>query len=63
MTRTVIRGGTVVDGTGAAARVGDVAVDGDRIVAIAKPGDRIVVMGARDDTLTQFAGELVARLG
>jgi UDP-N-acetylmuramate--alanine ligase len=27
-----------------------------------RPGDRIVVMGARDDTLTQFAGELVERL-
>lgn len=30
----VIRGGTVVDGTGAPARVADVAVDGDRIVAV-----------------------------
>ena len=30
----VIRNGTVVDGTGAAARVGDVAVDGDRIVEV-----------------------------
>ena len=28
---------------------------GDKIVQIAKPGDRIVVMGARDDTLTEFA--------
>lgn len=34
----------------------------DRIVALAQPGDRIVVMGARDDTLTQFARELLARL-
>lgn len=30
----VIRGGTVVDGTGAAAREADVAIDGDRIVAV-----------------------------
>ncbi|MEM7018955.1 MAG: amidohydrolase family protein, partial [Pseudomonadota bacterium] len=30
----VIRGGTVVDGTGAAKRVADVAVQGDRIVAV-----------------------------
>jgi len=30
----VVRGGTVVDGTGAARRVADVAVDGDRITAV-----------------------------
>ncbi len=34
----------------------------DRIVSLAGPGDRIVVMGARDDTLTDFARELFARL-
>lgn len=38
---------------------GDVA---DRIVAVARPGDRVVVMGARDDTLTDFAKDLFARL-
>ncbi len=32
------------------------------IIALAQPGDRIVVMGARDDTLTVFAKELLARL-
>ncbi len=35
---------------------------GDRIVTLARPGDRIVVMGARDDTLTEFARALFARL-
>ena len=30
----VIRGGTIVDGTGTARRDGDVAIDGDRIVAV-----------------------------
>ncbi len=30
----VIRGGTVVDGTGAPSRKADVAIDGDRIVAV-----------------------------
>ncbi len=30
----VIRGGTIVDGTGGAARTGDVAIDGDRISAV-----------------------------
>ncbi|MCT2558159.1 Mur ligase family protein [Tsuneonella sp. YG55] len=34
----------------------------DRIAMLAGPGDRIVVMGARDDTLTDFARELFARL-
>jgi UDP-N-acetylmuramate--alanine ligase len=36
---------------------------GDRLVELARPGDRIVVMGARDDTLSSFAAELLARLG
>ena len=35
---------------------------GDRIIEIAQPGDRIVVMGARDDSLSTFAAELLARL-
>ena len=33
-----------------------------RISAIAKPGDRVVVMGARDDTLTTFARDLLGNL-
>jgi UDP-N-acetylmuramate--alanine ligase len=35
---------------------------GARIAALARPGDRIVVMGARDDTLTEFARSILARL-
>jgi UDP-N-acetylmuramate--alanine ligase len=35
---------------------------GDRIVDLARPGDRVVVMGARDDSLSSFAAELLARL-
>ncbi len=31
-------------------------------VTLARPGDRIVVMGARDDTLTLFAQQLLERL-
>lgn len=38
------------------------AACGDKLVELARPGDRIVVMGARDDTLAQFAAELVERL-
>jgi UDP-N-acetylmuramate--alanine ligase len=32
------------------------------LIAEAKPGDRIVLMGARDDTLSLLAAEMVARL-
>ena len=35
---------------------------GDRLVALAKPGDRIIIMGARDDTLSVFAAEVLERL-
>jgi UDP-N-acetylmuramate--alanine ligase len=41
----------------------DRAACGVKLLALAQPGDRIVVMGARDDTLSQFAGELLAALG
>jgi len=40
----------------------DRAACGDRLVELAAPGDRIVVMGARDDTLSQFAAEVLSRL-
>ena len=35
---------------------------GDALIAEAKPGDRILIMGARDDTLIDFARGLVERL-
>src|SRR4051794_10189892 len=35
---------------------------GEAILAEARPGDRIVIMGARDDTLSEFARDLVERL-
>jgi len=35
---------------------------GDRLVGDAKPGDRILIMGARDDTLIEFARGIVERL-
>lgn len=35
---------------------------GDRLVELARPGDRIVIMGARDDTLSVFATEVLGRL-
>lgn len=35
---------------------------GKLIASMAKTGDRIVVMGARDDTLTGFAKDLLGKL-
>jgi len=35
---------------------------GDALVAEARPGDRILIMGARDDTLIDFARSIVERL-
>jgi len=46
----VIRGGTIVDGTGAPAAQGDVAIDGDRLVQVggkAGPGRREVKADGR----------------
>ncbi|WP_326525832.1 glutamate ligase domain-containing protein [Sphingomonas sp.] len=71
----VYQGGTVAREVGSAEIAADVAVSGrqalhipDRaaaaahLVATARPGDRIVVMGARDDTLSLLANEMVERL-
>ena len=35
---------------------------GDFLVANAQAGDRVVVMGARDDTLSEFAASILTRL-
>ena len=35
---------------------------GDRLVELARPGDRILIMGARDDTLSVFAADVLSRL-
>ncbi len=68
-------GGTVDRAVGSDAIVADIAARGRqalhcpnrqdaraRLMALAAPGDRIVVMGARDDTLTEFARELLTAL-
>ena len=44
----VIRGGEVVDGTGAQRSRADVAIDGDRIVAVADPASNAVGPGRRE---------------
>ncbi|MET3710738.1 UDP-N-acetylmuramate--alanine ligase [Sphingomonas trueperi] len=72
----VYQGGTVSREVTSADIVTDVAATGAQamhipgreaaaahLVAQARPGDRIVVMGARDDTLSQLAEDMVTRLG
>jgi len=43
--------------------VQDRAEIGRKLLAEALPGDRIAILGARDDSLSEFARELVERLG
>lgn len=45
-----------------ARHIPDRAAAAAHLVASAKPGDRIVVMGARDDTLSQLAADMLAAL-
>ncbi len=47
---------------GDARHLSDRAAIGDALVADAATGDRIVIMGARDDTLSEFAADLLVRL-
>ncbi|MEP0190796.1 MAG: Mur ligase family protein [Erythrobacter sp.] len=55
----LIQGGT--DGP-QAAHIAERKDCGARMAALAKPGDRIVIMGARDDTLSAFAKDVLDRL-
>ncbi len=56
----------IVEGVRAAGRraehIADRATAGDRLVELARPGDRVIVMGARDDTLSEFAADVLGRL-
>jgi UDP-N-acetylmuramate--alanine ligase len=45
-----------------AEHIADRSEAGRRLAALARPGDRILVMGARDDTLSQFAQDVLASL-
>jgi UDP-N-acetylmuramate--alanine ligase len=57
----------IADGVTAAGKqayaLPDRAACGDKLVELAQPGDIIVVMGARDDTLSEFAADLLKRVG
>jgi UDP-N-acetylmuramate--alanine ligase len=54
--------GQVQDRGGEAEHIADRAAIGEAMLAEAKSGDRILIMGARDDTLIDFARELLERL-
>lgn len=66
-TERKVASGDIVRGVTARGRealaFADRAACGDKIIALARPGDRIVIMGARDDTLPEFAADLLKRLG
>jgi UDP-N-acetylmuramate--alanine ligase len=47
---------------GEAEHIADRSAIGDALLAAAESGDRIIIMGARDDTLSEFARDLVERL-
>jgi UDP-N-acetylmuramate--alanine ligase len=53
----------IAEGGGQALHIPDRSACGERIVGLARPGDRVVVMGARDDTLSLFAKNLLDALG
>lgn len=66
-------GGTVDRSVGSDALVQDIGAQalhlpdrtqcGDWLVNVSRPGDRILIMGARDDTLSQFAAQILERIG
>lgn len=61
-----VSSGDIVAGVAAAGKQAEALATreacGRRLVDLARAGDRIIVMGARDDTLTVFAEELVTAL-
>jgi UDP-N-acetylmuramate--alanine ligase len=52
----------IAEGGRNAAALPDRPACGERLLELARAGDRIVIMGARDDSLSTFAAELLARL-
>jgi UDP-N-acetylmuramate--alanine ligase len=55
--------GAVSAAGGSAEHIAERAAIGEVLLREAASSDRIVIMGARDDTLSEFAAELVERLG
>ncbi len=65
-TERVVTSADIAEGIRAKGRTAQALPDRDacgvELLAIARPGDRIVVMGARDDTLSTFAAELLDKI-
>jgi UDP-N-acetylmuramate--alanine ligase len=65
-TTKAVTSGDIVKGVASRGRVAHYIADrktcGDKLITLARPGDRIVIMGARDDTLSEFAAGLLGRL-
>ena len=55
--------GAIRQAGGQADHIADRAAIGEAMLREALPGDRIAILGARDDTLSEFAIQLVDRLG
>lgn len=53
----------IVAGGGDALYIAARAECGEAMLREAKPGDRILILGARDDTLTEFGRDLLEKLG
>ena len=47
---------------GKARHIAERSAIGEALLAEARPGDRIVIMGARDDSLSEFGHDLLDRL-
>jgi UDP-N-acetylmuramate--alanine ligase len=53
----------ILQAGGYAEHIAERSAIGERLLREALPGDRIAILGARDDTLSEFAAELVQQLG
>ncbi|AOH83551.1 UDP-N-acetylmuramate--alanine ligase [Sphingomonas panacis] len=62
VTRAVTSADLIADIGGRARHIADRADAAAALVAEARPGDRIVVMGARDDTLSQLAADMLTHI-
>ena len=58
--KTLIRGGTVIDGTGKPAFVGDVLIDGDRIKEISPSSVHLHLLPSPDDEVVDATGAIVS---